>query len=106
MDANGVRLAEKGIDLLLEKRAVSHLVQIKEGQKLFLAVSLQGFTELQEQARSRLRVECAGSRLLLLLVLCPQSHTKEQHDESSRRAPTHVHRLLGRRRPPRSAGLP
>ena len=43
-------LAEERIDLLPEQRAIFHPGQIEEVQKLFLAVALQRFAELQEQA--------------------------------------------------------
>ena len=43
---------------------------------------------------------CCGRTLRL------HNPTEKQRNENGRRAATHVHRLLGRRRPPMSAGLP
>ena len=45
-----IGLREERVDLLLEQRAIFHPVQVKEPEKLFLAVSLQCFAEFSEQA--------------------------------------------------------
>ena len=105
VNADGFSLCEKRIDLLPEESAIFHFCQVKEREKLFLAMTLKRFAQLQEQARSHLRVEGRRSRLRRRRILGTQRHTTEQCDEDGSRAATHVHRLQDHRRPPMSAGL-
>ena len=98
--------AKERIDLLLEQRAIFHPAQIKEREKLFLAVSLQCFAELQKHTGTSLRVESGSESAAVAAASCAaQGHTEKQRNENGRRAATHAHRLQDRRRPPRSAGL-
>ena len=48
--ADGFGLIKERTGLLLEQRAIFHPSQIEKREKLFLAVALERFAELQQQA--------------------------------------------------------
>src|SRR5579859_5496189 len=64
VDSDRYGLRKERCNLLPEEGAILHPWQIKEGKKLFLALPLQSFAELSQQARRGLRIERARRRRL------------------------------------------
>ena len=69
--------AKKELICCLNSGAIFHLVQIKERKKLFLAVALQCFAELQKHTGTSLRVESGWGRLLMRRILCRQDDARK-----------------------------